>query len=122
MVDEPIHLYPLLIRSFQLRFDPRQEQLMTMLDKLYYDLQTYEPTTQNIQTTTPSERGNPLRGLFSKLSSALNISSTSADLIARPQSLYIYGGAGCGKVYSLKFVSLSFHSIRLHSHRSDRVS
>jgi predicted ATPase len=79
---------------------------MTMLDKLYYDLQTYEPTTQNIQTTAESDRGKSLGGLFSKLTSALKFSSTSADLIARPQSLYIYGGAGCGKVYSLKFVSL----------------
>ena len=93
---------------------------MKMLDKLYYDLQTYEPTTQDIQTTSEATSGKAFGGLFSKLTSALKLSTTSADLIARPQSLYIYGGAGCGKVDRLKFVYLSILFLS-HIHPSHRV-
>lgn len=81
---------------------------MTILDKLYYDLQTYEPQMTDIQTTTDdSSNGN----FFSKLTSVLKLSSTTnkKEFLDRPKSLYIYGGAGCGKVAiadSLTFSSM----------------
>ena len=67
-----------------------------MLDKLYFDLQTYEPQVTDIQTTNDPSRGN----LFSKITNVfkMNSASTKKEFIERPKSLYIYGGAGCGKV------------------------
>ncbi|UJR09719.1 hypothetical protein I4U23_013948 [Adineta vaga] len=90
----PLQIYRNKIKAHELRADPRQEQLMTMLNKLYYDLQTYEPQTRQIETTTlPDKKTN----LLSKLSNVFKISTTTNDFVERPKSLYIYGGAGCGK-------------------------
>jgi len=72
-----------------------------MLDKLYYDLQTYEPEVRQIETATLPDKTNKL---FSKLVNAFKISNSTKDFIERPKSLYIYGGAGCGKVFIIIFV------------------
>jgi predicted ATPase len=86
---------------------------MIILDKLYYDLQTYEPEAREIETTTLSDKN---KNLFSKLTKVFKISNSINDLINRPKSLYIYGGAGCGKVFIIIFVYV-IH-IYLHSTES----
>lgn len=70
---------------------------MTILDKLYYDLQNYAPESRDIETTTLPDKS---KNLFSKLSNVFKTSQTNDKFIERPKSLYIYGGAGCGKVFS----------------------
>jgi len=74
---------------------------MAMLDKLYYDLQTYEPQIREIETATLPDKRNKL---LSKLTNVFKISNSTKDFIERPKSLYIYGGAGCGKVFIIIFV------------------
>jgi predicted ATPase len=78
---------------------------MSMLDKLYYDLQTYEPVSREIETATLSDKK---KSLFSKLTNAFKTTSSANDLIERPKSLYIYGGAGCGKVFIIIFVYVNY--------------
>ncbi|CAF1107196.1 unnamed protein product [Adineta steineri] len=90
----PLQIYRNKIKAYELRSDPRQEKLMSMLDKLYYDLQTYEPQTTHIETATLPDKN---KTLFSKLTNAFKTSNTKNDFVKRPKSLYIYGGAGCGK-------------------------
>ena len=68
---------------------------MTMLDKLYYDLQTYEPEVRDIETASLPDKN---KNLFSKLTNAFKPSTPKKEFVERPKSLYIYGGAGCGKV------------------------
>src|SRR2546430_1780202 len=74
---------------------------MNILDKLYYDLQTYEPETRQIETTTLTDKS---KNFFSKLSDVFKTSNSSNDFIERPKSLYIYGGAGSGKVFIIIYV------------------
>ncbi|CAF0981420.1 unnamed protein product [Adineta ricciae] len=90
----PLQIYRNKIQAYELRADPRQEQLMTMLDKLYYDLQVYEPETRQIETTTLSDKK---KNILSKLTNVFKTSTNTSDFVDRPKSLYIYGGAGCGK-------------------------
>lgn len=69
---------------------------MAMLDKLYYDLQTYQPEISHVQTTAHAAQGS---GSFARLFSKIRTVFPSKDVVFnRPKSLYIYGGAGCGKV------------------------
>lgn len=91
----PLHIYRNKVQAHELRADPRQEHLISLLDKLYYDLQTYEPEAREIETMTLPEK-NP--SLFSKFSQVFKPKQTK-QFIDRPKSLYIYGGAGCGKVF-----------------------
>ena len=78
---------------------------MTMLNKLYYDLQAYEPETRQIETATlPDKKKN----ILSKLTNVFKASTNTSDFVDRPKSLYIYGGAGCGKVianYTHRYLS-----------------
>jgi predicted ATPase len=69
---------------------------MTILDKLYYDLQTYEPEARDIETASPPDKK---KLFFSKLTNIFKPSTSTKEFIERPKSLYIYGGAGCGKVF-----------------------
>jgi predicted ATPase len=74
---------------------------MALLDKLYYDLQNYEPEAQQIETATlPDKRNN----FLTKLTNVFKTTTSSKEFIERPKSLYIYGGAGCGKVFIIIFV------------------
>lgn len=74
---------------------------MTMLDKLYYDLQNYVPQSYDIETTTLPDKS---KNLFSKLTNVFKSSQTTNEFVQRPKSLYIYGGAGCGKVLLLLLI------------------
>lgn len=69
---------------------------MKFLDKLYYDLQNYQPESRQIETMT---HRNKNKTLFSKLTDVFKTTNTVKDLVEQqPKSLYVYGGAGCGKV------------------------
>lgn len=74
---------------------------MRLLDKLYYDLQTYEPEPIEIETTTMPDKN---KSMFSSLKSIFKSPKTTHHLTERPKSLYIYGSAGCGKVFIIIFV------------------
>jgi DNA replication protein DnaC len=74
---------------------------MSMLDKLYYDLQTYEPETRHIETRTLLDKE---KNLFTKLTNVFKTSNSTNDFIERPKSLYVYGGAGSGKVFIIIFI------------------
>ncbi len=75
---------------------------MKILDKLYYDLQDYEPQSQDIETHTLPDKN---KNLFSKLTNVFKPTISTKDLIERPKSLYIYGGAGCGKVFIIMIIN-----------------
>ncbi|CAF1323946.1 unnamed protein product [Rotaria sordida] len=91
----PLQIYRNKVAVYEFRADPRQEQLMIMLDKLYYDLQTYIPESRHIETTTyPDETKT---NFLTKLTNVFKLSNSTNDFIERPKSLYIYGSAGCGK-------------------------
>lgn len=94
----PLQIYRNKVQAHELRADPRQEHLISLLDKLYYDLQTYEPEVREIETMTlPDKKAT----MFSKLSQVFKPKQTTKQFVDRPKSLYIYGGAGCGKVFLL---------------------
>jgi predicted ATPase len=76
-----------------------------MLDKLYYDLQNYQPEIQHVETATLT---NKSKALFSKLTNVFKTSNPTADVTDRPKSLYVYGGAGCGKVFIINFVYVDY--------------
>jgi DNA replication protein DnaC len=90
-----------------------------MLDKLYYDLQTYEPVARQIETTTLPDKGQTSMKFLSKLTNIFKASSSSNDFVERPKSLYIYGGAGCGKVFILIFVYVSILIIHTYIHTTE---
>lgn len=77
---------------------------MSILDKLYYDLQTYEPEVRDIETMTPLDKNKTF--LF-KLTQTFKGKQPKKEFVERPKSLYIYGGAGCGKVFILISIFLS---------------
>ncbi|CAM4747635.1 unnamed protein product [Rotaria magnacalcarata] len=87
----PLQIYRNKIKAHELRADPRQEQLMSILDKLYYDLQTYIPESRQIETTTTDKTKSNILSTLTNMFKSLN------DSVERQKSLYIYGGAGCGK-------------------------
>ena len=81
-----------------------------MLDRLYYDLQTYKPEIRHIETTSlPHQKPK----LLSKLTNVFKTSNSTKDFVDRPKSLYIYGGAGCGKVFTSLSSSLLFTFISI---------
>ncbi|CAF1075634.1 unnamed protein product [Rotaria sp. Silwood1] len=91
----PLQIYRNKVEAYELRFDSRQEQLMTILDKLYYDLQTYIPEPRYIETTTLPDEIK--KNFLTTLTNVFKTSNSTNDFIEQPNSLYIYGGAGCGK-------------------------
>lgn len=75
--------------------------MITALDKLYYDLQNYEPEAREIETAAPLDKN---KTIFWKLTNVFKPTLSTKEFDDRPKSLYIYGGAGCGKVFILLFV------------------
>jgi predicted ATPase len=84
-----------------------------MLDKLYYDLQNYEPESREVETITLP---NKSKNLFSKLTNVFKTSNQTNDFNERPKSLYIYGGAGCGKVL---FITIFVYVIHTYLHTTE---
>lgn len=72
---------------------------MTLLDKLYYDLQTYIPEPRDVETINSPDKSK--QSIFSAIT---NVFKSSNEIIERPKSLYIYGGAGSGKVFIILFI------------------
>ncbi|CAF2679269.1 unnamed protein product [Rotaria sp. Silwood2] len=85
----PLQIYRNKVEAYELRFDSRQEQLMIILDKLYYDLQTYIPEPRHIETTTSVD--DRKKNFLTTLTNAFKSSNSTNDFIERPNSLYIYG-------------------------------
>ncbi|KAI9470950.1 MAG: AFG1-like ATPase-domain-containing protein [Benjaminiella poitrasii] len=107
----PINRYNDIATKGQLKTDPEQRRVIEKLDKLWYQLEGYEPKAHK------KDKGKP--NVWSRLFGSRNLQEMNVADARIPKSLYIYGNVGTGKtmVMDLFFNTLAIkRKRRVHFH------